>query len=117
MRVVAIVGTRRPEPWMRAAVMALVRGLPAETVVVTGGAYGVDWIAERLAREQGLAVEVFYPDYDAHGDRAPLVRNRRIAERCTELHAFPAFGSRGTWHAVGEARKLGRAVVVHREGE
>lgn len=63
------------------AVRDFVRHCSLDTIIVTGGARGVDQAAEDEARRRGLDVEVHLPDYDKHGARAPLVRNATIAER------------------------------------
>jgi predicted Rossmann fold nucleotide-binding protein DprA/Smf involved in DNA uptake len=108
---VAIVGSRTypSEPTVR----AYVRSLPAGTVVVSGGARGVDSWAEDEARRCGLAVEVHKPDYQAYSPKiAPLVRNRIIAERCDELIGFSFEGSPGTAYTAKYARRIGRLVTV-----
>ena len=51
-------------------------------LVVTGGARGVDKIAESLARKAGVSGIVLYADWDRYGRRAGYVRN---AEMLKEL--------------------------------
>jgi hypothetical protein len=41
-----------------------------------------------------------------------LTRNTWIVERGAWLVACPRASSRGTWHAVREAKRLGRGVLV-----
>ena len=54
--------------------------IPKEaTEIITGGAVGVDNLAEREARLRGIALTVFKPDYELHGKSAPIVRNKLIA--------------------------------------
>lgn len=116
-RIVAIVGTRNMTKRQEREVSKLVYSLHhLDDVVISGGAAGVDKWAVLVAKSRGMTYEVYEPDYEADGKAAPLVRNREIAERCTELHAFPGPESRGTWHVVGLAKKLGRKVVIHKEG-
>lgn len=83
-----------------------------DVVIVSGGARGIDKMAERYAREKGYKLEVFYPNYDLYGRKAPLIRNEKIAERCDLLIAFPDDKSRGTWHCVRKATEFGKVVVV-----
>lgn len=106
----AIVGARAHRAL--AQVWRRVRELPACTVV-SGGAAGADTVAALSARQRGLDVEEHLPDYKAHGDRAPLVRNVTIATTVDRLEAFPWPGCRGTHHAIGEARKAGVPVTIH----
>jgi hypothetical protein len=116
----AIVGSRAhqclPDVWR------VVHALPRETTVVSGGAIGVDSVAEWSARQRGIAVEVHLPDYATHGLRAPLVRNGTIVETADDVHAFPWgappwLQARGTMDAVGKAEKAGRSVELHAPGQ
>lgn len=87
--------------------------LPEGTIVISGGARGVDREAESAARERGLEVVVYRPDYDAYpGQIAPLKRNQRIAEECDAMIAFWDGVSTGTLHVMGIARRLGKHVEV-----
>src|SRR5689334_7221344 len=107
---IAIVGSR--EYRRLDTVRDFVHSLPRTTVVVSGGARGVDWTAEQMARDLGMEVEIFYPDYTKHGKRAPLVRNEQLAERCEEMRAFWDGQSTGTQHALSCAKRLGRPAWV-----
>jgi len=111
---VAIVGSR-DYPGFE-AVRAYVRELPAGTVVITGGARGVDRTAQETALGCGLVTVVVYPAWqrrDGSYDRgAGLARNRVIAELCSRMVAFWDGKSRGTEHAIACARELGRPVEI-----
>ena len=89
--------------------------IPAETTeIITGGAVGVDRLAEREARLKGIALTVFKPDYEAHGKSAPLVRNKLIAKECDMLIAFWDGSSRGTVFTWRYAEKLGKPVKIYK---
>lgn len=83
-------------------------------VIVTGGAKGVDSLAEAAALASGLEVEVIRPDYARHGRAAPHIRNREIVARCDRLVAFWDGESRGTKGTVDHARKQGKPVELVR---
>ena len=112
---IAIVGSRGyPD---LDAVARFVADLPDETIVVTGGARGVDEVAEQAARARGFDVRVFKPNYELYKENpkiAPLKRNLLIAARCDRLIAFWDGASRGTAHVVNVAKKLGREVQIIR---
>jgi hypothetical protein len=107
---VAIIGSRNfPDEQQ---VYSYVSGLPSGTTVVSGGADGVDSWAAAAARTRGLGVVTYEPNYELHGKRAPLVRNEAIAIDCDRMVAFWDGKSRGTMHAVQQAERLGRPVMV-----
>ena len=78
------------------------------TEVVSGGAAGADKMAERWARERGIPVKVFKPDWDKHGKAAGPLRNQSIIEYATHVVAFPSREGRGTQDSISRAKKLNR---------
>lgn len=89
--------------------------IPEEcTEIVSGGARGIDSSAAAFARERGLILTEFLPDYDTHGRAAPLVRNRQIVEYADEIYAFWDEESRGTKYTIVYAKKLGKPVRIFR---
>lgn len=95
------------------AVVEYVAALPDGSVVVSGGAAGVDSLAVETAKARGLEWKEYLPDYQRHGGKmAPLVRNILIVDDSDEIVAFPAPWSTGTWHAISVAREKGKEVCV-----
>ena len=47
--------------------------------IVSGGAVGIDRLAAAYARERGITLTEFLPDYGRYGRVAPLRRNAEIA--------------------------------------
>jgi YspA, cpYpsA-related SLOG family len=91
MKHVAIVGSRsRTDPQ---TVDRLVAGLPAGTVIVSGGAPGPDTWAEEAARKYGLPVQVFRPDLEGARTQGQKTRryhnrNQRIVDAADEVVAL-----------------------------
>ena len=81
-------------------------------VIITGGAKGVDAIAEDFARSHGVELVVFKPDYTAHNRKAPLIRNQRIVEAADEVMAFWDGHSKGTKYSIDWAKRKGKRVHV-----
>ncbi len=83
------------------------------TAIVSGGARGVDSIAEAYAKRNKLEFIVFKPEYDKYpGKIAPLKRNDQIVEACDMLIAIWDGESKGTMYTVNKAKMLGKPVKV-----
>lgn len=91
---VAIVGSR--EYPSLDEVRQFVWELERDTVVVSGGALGVDRAAVDEAKRLGMAYEVYLPDWGRHGRSAGAIRNREIVTKADEVVAFWDGKSRGT---------------------
>jgi len=106
---VAIVGSRNYRDLDR--VRRYVASLPKGTIVVSGGARGVDKTAERAAKEHGLNVCIYYPNWEK-GRGAGLARNKQIVHNCDRLVAFHDGESRGTMFTIEFAAQMSREVIV-----
>ena len=82
------------------------------TEIVTGGANGVDAIAELFAKENQLKCSVFLPQYKTYGKRAPLIRNNVILENSDAVLAIWDGESKGTLYTINRAKKLGLKVMI-----
>lgn len=80
--------------------------------IVSGGARGADSMAERYARENGIEMRVFKPDWRLHGRKAGLLRNLDIVGRANYVIAFWDGNSPGTRSAINIARKTNKNVKV-----
>lgn len=109
-RRIAIVGSR--DYPRRDQVIAFVRSLPRDTVIISGGARGVDTWAAEEACARGMNVVEIFPDWDRHGKSAGLIRNGQIVDQCDELVAFWDGTSRGTKNSIDRARHAGKPVRV-----
>ena len=81
--------------------------------IVSGGARGVDTMAEEFAIENGIPFKKFEPQWDYYGKAAGPIRNRAIMECVTHVLALPScVCSIGTKSAIKMARKYKREVIV-----
>ncbi len=80
--------------------------------IVSGGAAGVDRLAAVYAREKGIPLTEFLPDYGRYGRGAPLRRNAEIAAYADGVLAFWDGRSRGTAHALALFRAAGKPTLV-----
>ena len=109
---IAVVGSRsypRPE-----IVHEFVASLPAECVVVSGGAEGVDSFAEEAAKTAGLETLIFPADWDGLGRKAGPIRNAEIVAVADRLVAFWDGHSRGTANTILQA--TGRKLTIELYG-
>lgn len=82
------------------------------TEIVSGGAKGVDTSAREYARQNGLPLTEFLPDYRRYGRGAPLKRNLQMIEYADMVLAFWDGTSRGTKFVIDQCRKQGVPVTV-----
>lgn len=88
--------------------------IPAGTTeIVSGGARGVDSLAERWADERHIPKLIIQPEYARLGQAAPHCRNRLIVDVADCVVAVWDGRSRGTREAIAYARKTGKPVRVH----
>jgi len=107
---VAIVGSRDfPNLGL---VRTIVRALPAGTRVISGGARGVDSVAEVTARERGLEIRIFPADWARYGRSAGPLRNAHIVRHADQILAFWTGKSRGTLDTLRQARDAGKMTWV-----
>ena len=89
--------------------------LPEDTTeIVSGGARGVDTCARKYAREKGIPLTEFLPDYESFGRGAPLRRNIEIIDYADLVLAFWDGQSRGTQFVIENCRKRNKKVTVYR---
>jgi hypothetical protein len=89
-----------------------------EVTVVHGGCRtGADDIADRWAwganaMGHKVYIRTYLPDYGKHGDRATLIRNKKMAESGVDAcYAFPLDGSRGTRNCMTHCFRAGVPII------
>src|SRR3989304_258994 len=64
--------------------------------IVSGGAAGVDTMAEKYAQENNIPTNIYKPDWKTLGKKAGIIRNTDIANNSTHILALPSKKSIGT---------------------
>ncbi len=82
------------------------------TEVISGGAKGVDRIAEEWAKEQGIPVRVFKPNWQKGRQGAGLANNKLMAEQADALIAVYDGASKGTKDMIDTMRKQGKKIYT-----
>lgn len=104
---VAVIGSRG------LSVKDLGKYLPENTTeIVSGGARGVDTSAKEYAKEHGIKLTEFLPEYEKYGKVAPLKRNVTIVEYADVVLAFWDQKSRGTKFVIDQCKKTGVPVKI-----
>ena len=80
--------------------------------IVSGGARGADMLARNYARQNGLTLVEYLPEYGKYGRRAPIMRNILIVDNSDVVLALWDGHSRGTWFTLNYARKQGKKVRI-----
>ena len=89
--IVAVIGSRKVK------IENLEEYLPEDCdEIVSGGAVGVDSCAAAFARQKGIALTEFLPEYEKYGRGAPIVRNKKIVDYADKVIAFWDGQSKGT---------------------
>lgn len=83
-------------------------------LIISGGAPGIDTLAERYAREENIPLQVFPADWEQFGKSAGPRRNTQIVEAATHVLAFPSASSVGTYDTVRKAERADKELHVIR---
>ena len=80
--------------------------------IVSGGARGVDTCAAEYARQNGLKLTEFFPQYERYGRSAPIKRNYEIVDYADSLLVFWDGCSKGTLSVIKYAEKIGKPCKI-----
>lgn len=80
--------------------------------IVSGGAVGVDCCAAEYAKEHGIKLTEFLPQYERYGRAAPIVRNKEIVDYSDKIIAFWDGSSKGTLSVIKYAQKAGKPCEI-----
>lgn len=130
MRRIAIVGSRPPElprgpddhvrlqthrtfAGLVERCRQYVETLERTDIVISGGAPGIDTVAEQAARARGMTVRVYPADWRTHGKRAGFIRNGEMVRAADAITAFWDGVSRGTRDTIGQALDSEKPCIVY----
>ena len=73
-------------------------------LIITGGAKGVDTLAETYARERGIPILTVKPAYEKYGRAAPILRDEEMVDMADAVLVVWDGVSRGSKHTADYAR-------------
>ena len=82
------------------------------TMIITGGANGIDTLAEKYADKKHLSKLILRPQYKIYGRYAPLKRNEEMIELCDIVLVIWDGHSKGTKHTISYADKIGKRLIL-----
>jgi hypothetical protein len=75
------------------------------TVIISGGARGVDTAAMHYALDNSIKFKAMYADWDFYGKSAGMIRNNQMLDECQYVLALWDGKSNGTKHTIENAKK------------
>ena len=123
MKYVGIVGSRdgADYKWFKRQVKSQLKEWDislSEITIVSGGAPGIDSLAEQFADEKDVPIIVFPANWDKYKLAAGPIRNTKIINKITHLIAFPDDKSVGTYDTIRKAQAkpeiLVKIIKIHR---
>ena len=80
--------------------------------IISGGANGVDTLAEEYADRHRLSKYIIRPRYDLYGRAAPLKRNEKMVDLADAVLVIWDGKSKGAQYTIKYAKKTNKAVTV-----
>lgn len=74
-------------------------------LIISGGADGIDTLAEQYADEHNIQKQIFLPEYSKYGNAAPIVRNKQMVELADQVLVIWNGTSRGSRSTINYAKK------------
>lgn len=81
-------------------------------LIISGGAKGVDALAEQYADKHRISKLILRPKYKLYRRRAPLIRNDEMVDMCDKVLVFWDGKSKGTKHTIDYAKKTGKPLEL-----
>ena len=82
--------------------------------VISGGADGIDSLAERYADLHLLTKYIIRPRYDLYGRAAPLKRNEQMVDMADAVLIIWDGISKGTLYTLNYAKKMNKPIMLVR---
>ena len=87
--------------------------IPKETtLVISGGAKGIDAIAEKYADEHKISKLILLPQYNLYGKSAPIKRNETMVNIADTVIIVWDGNSRGTKFTLQYSKKKNKNIIL-----
>lgn len=79
--------------------------------IISGGSRGADSLAAKYAKEKGITLTEFIPDWSI-GKFAGHIRNQYIIDHCDVVIAFWDMKSTGTKDSINKAKRANKPIII-----
>ena len=87
--------------------------IPANVdTIISGGAQGIDTLAEKYADSHRLSKYILRPRYNIYGKAAPIKRNEQMVDMADAVLVVWNGCSKGTQHTLKYAQKTNKPITV-----
>ena len=87
--------------------------IPKETtLIISGGAKGIDTIAEKYADEHKISKLILLPQYNLYGKSAPIKRNEMMVDIADTVIIVWDGNSRGTKSTLQYSRQKNKNIIL-----
>ena len=80
--------------------------------VISGGAKGIDTLAEWYADSNNLSKYIIRPRYDLYGRAAPLVRNEQMVDMADAVLVIWDGHSKGALYTIRYSKKKNKLITI-----
>lgn len=80
--------------------------------IISGGANGIDKVAEQIAALHDIKMTVYKPDWKQYGKCAGVIRNKTIIENADIVFAIWDGNSNGTHNSIDIAHDLNKELYI-----
>ena len=81
-------------------------------LIISGGARGVDSVAEKYADDHNISKLILRPKYQKYGKAAPLKRNEQMVDLADEILVIWDGVSKGTKYTIHYAIKHNKTINI-----
>lgn len=85
---------------------------PQTQLIISGGAKGIDALAEEYADRHRISKLILRPQYHLYGKAAPIKRNEQMVDLADEILIIWDGFSRGAQHTLRFAKKKNKPFTV-----
>lgn len=81
-------------------------------LIISGGARGIDSVAEKFADQKKISKLILRPRYDFYGKAAPLKRNEMMVDIADKIIVIWDGESKGTRYTIEYAKKKNKEILI-----